>query len=241
MEIGRGLKEERLKRGLTLEDVSKETLIRAYYLEKIENDDFGENFDGFILSYIKKYAEFLGIEPKPFVDAYKTLLEEREVLPRSEKNNKRLIFIIVILLITVGIILGIIQSGIFRNPSKETTQNSSTNTQNILTPSQTLPPETQPTTPQTPVETKPQYPVNLILKSTGRCWLGITIDGRSSQRFINKDETLELNANNYIQILYGNAKVVEVTFNGKPLGLVSKDTVVEYRYTEKGVEKVESP
>lgn len=251
MSIGKVLKEEREKKHLTLEDVSKETLVRVYYLEKIENDDFGSEFDGYMLSYVRKYAEALGIDPTPLINEYRELFKGKEEILKPRKNYKRLTILIVVLLIISAIIFGVTRSNIFNkpitptNPNNQEISSGGTQTQN---PSSQNPsegsknPETQPINTNPSEEPKPQYPINLILKSDGRCWLGITIDGKYSQRFINKGETLELHANQYIQIRFGNAKVVKVNLNGKDLGLASTtNTVAEYKYTEKGAEKINTP
>lgn len=244
MSIGKILKEEREKRNLTLEDVSKGTLIRTYYLENIENENFGNEFDGFILSYIRRYAEFLGINPEPLVNEYKNLFKEHELVLKKPSKNKRVLFVSLILLLIVVIVLFLISRGLTNKPvavpKENTSQSETASSEETNTPQETKPSEeTNPSATQTPQETKVKYPVSLVLEAGGRCWLGMNVDGTYSQRFINSGETLELNANKYIQIRYGNAKVVKVIFNGKDLGPVSTtETVVEIRYTEKGVEKI---
>jgi len=237
MNIGETLRSEREKQKLTLNEVSEKTLINTYYLEQIEEERFGKEFDGFMLSYIKKYAEFLGIDPKPLTDAYKELFKDREVHLKPRKKKPNVFVILIIVLIVIGLIFAI--------------HRLSTNT--ALSPTPSVPEETtpsQPSTPTTPSEippvTTPTTPevntVTLILTSSGRCWLGITIDGKYTQRFINSGETVTLTGNNYIQIRYGNAKVVTATLNGKALGRVSNnETVVEIKYTKNGAQKISNP
>ncbi|MBP8612382.1 MAG: DUF4115 domain-containing protein [Candidatus Atribacteria bacterium] len=237
MNIGETLRSEREKQKLTLSEVSEKTLINTYYLEQIEEENFGKDFDGFMLSYIKKYAEFLGIDPKPLTDAYKELFKDKEIHLKPKKKKPNVFVIIIIILIVVGLIFAI----------HRLTKNA------VISPTPSAPEETtpsQPSTPTTPSEippaTQPTSPeastVTLILKSAGRCWLGITIDGKYTQRFINSGETITLTGNNYIQIRYGNAKVVTVNLNGKSLGTVSNnETVVEVKYTKNGAEKISNP
>jgi len=61
--LGRTLKETRIKRGISLSDVSRELLIQELYLEAIEDE-----IDGVIQSgtyqkiYTRAYCKFLGIE-----------------------------------------------------------------------------------------------------------------------------------------------------------------------------------
>jgi len=88
MNIGETLRSEREKQKLTLSEVSEKTLINTYYLEQIEEENFGKEFDGFMLSYIKKYAEFLGIDPKPLTDAYKELFKDKEIHLKPKRKSQ---------------------------------------------------------------------------------------------------------------------------------------------------------
>lgn len=60
--VGQILKEERVKRGISLEEVEKETRIRKKYLELLENNDFpGVGQATTVKGFIKNYADFLGL------------------------------------------------------------------------------------------------------------------------------------------------------------------------------------
>ncbi|MEF3244437.1 MAG: DUF4115 domain-containing protein [Caldisericaceae bacterium] len=237
MKIGTILKEEREKRGLTLEDVSKETLIRLYYLEKIENDDFGSEFDGYILSYIRMYAEFLNIDSLPLISEYKSLFV------KSEKHAKHKAFPIskffaipFLIFFALLIVVFLLKSFIIKNSQLPPKQDISTNISSEVppsvseeTPSNTTPKEENNVVEETPKEA----PVVVVLTASGRCWLGINQDGKTTQKFINNGETLKLTAQNYIQIRFGNAKVVKINYNGKDLGVASSTkTVIDYKFTK---------
>lgn len=57
---GQILKEERVKKGISLEEVEKETRIRKKYLELLENNDFpGVGQATTVKGFIKNYADFL--------------------------------------------------------------------------------------------------------------------------------------------------------------------------------------
>jgi len=236
MSIGTILKEEREKRGLTLEDVSKETLIRLYYLEKIENDDFGSEFDGYILSYIRMYAEFLNIDPLPLISEYKSLFN------KPEKHVKHKIFpfskfFILPFLVFFSLLIAIflLKPFIQRTPQVPPQQNVPTNISSEETPSvsEETPSTNIPKEESSAQETPKEAPVVVILTASGRCWLGIYQDGKTTQKFINNGETLKLTAQNYIQIRFGNAKVVKINYNGKDLGFASSTkTVVDYKFTK---------
>jgi len=102
LSLGRTLKETRIKRGISLSDVSRDLLIQEQYLEAIE-----DGIDGVIPTgtykkiYTRAYCKFLGIEfrddPKPTVlpktngiraDVPGNLSKEKEI-PKSKAVEKR--------------------------------------------------------------------------------------------------------------------------------------------------------
>jgi cytoskeletal protein RodZ len=224
MDIGKTLKEERERLGLTIDAVAEKTLVRQYYLSEIEEDYFPE-YDGYTAAYIRKYAEFIGLETQPFLEAYKDLFKGKEVILKPYRKNHMLLYIaVVLILIFIVFLLFRFYSNkpnnSFSNPS-QTTENPST----PVTPSQGTP--TQPNQTQ-PVE---EAGVHLILKGSGLCWLGVTNDGKYSQTYIHEGETLEFRGNNFITIRYGFAPYVSVIKNGKNLGVVNASKkVVEVTY-----------
>lgn len=71
IEIGRSLREARTRRGLSLEDVARETRIRPRYLSALEEEDFHLlHGDAYAKGFLRGYAEFLGLDGGPLVDAY---------------------------------------------------------------------------------------------------------------------------------------------------------------------------
>lgn len=70
--IGDIFREQRLSKGLTLDQVSDETNISTRYLQGIENDNF-QNFPGevYIQGFIRNYAEFLGLDPERMISRYR--------------------------------------------------------------------------------------------------------------------------------------------------------------------------
>ncbi len=69
---GDWLRRERTRRRLTLAQVAQATRIRERYLSAIENDCFDElPHPVSTIGFIQIYARFLGLDPEPFVRAYK--------------------------------------------------------------------------------------------------------------------------------------------------------------------------
>ena len=226
VEIGEILRKEREKKNLSIQDVAAQTLIREYYLEKIENNEFGSGYDGFINAYIKKYATFLGLDPVKLSNAYKELfktqVEEEKVPSHKKKKN----YVTILLVVTI---LAIIISVIFLRPRKSTIKETPISNTPVTTPV-----EKQPNKPPS-VTTKPKENargVDIIVSADARCWMRVTIDGKKyKDLFIYKGEKKEFKGEKYVKIRFGNARHVYVTENGKYIGKVSKDRdVVEVTY-----------
>ncbi|MBS1845022.1 MAG: helix-turn-helix domain-containing protein [Actinobacteria bacterium] len=70
--IGDTLSEARTRRAVDLEKVHAATGIRPRYLEAIEQEDWDALPEEFYArAFIRKYAQFLGVDPDPLVDEYK--------------------------------------------------------------------------------------------------------------------------------------------------------------------------
>jgi cytoskeleton protein RodZ len=81
-EIGEGLRDTRLARGLELVDVAEATMIRARYLAALETERFELlPGDAYTRLFLSDYATFLGLDPQPFLDQLSARDEEDEPLP----------------------------------------------------------------------------------------------------------------------------------------------------------------
>ncbi len=235
LDIGGTLKKKREELNLTLEDIASKTLIRPYYLEQIENNEF-KRYNGFINAYIRKYAETLGMDPEPLLNAYKSLFEEeekKEVNPRKKTNYKIIVSLIVILCIVLIPIFFLMHRN--ANTVHEQPEISTPSENKSVTPPQQKneqPPKENVQKPPSQKENKITG-IHVTVSADALCWLGVTIDGKYSQLFLRKGESRTFDGNKYIKIRFGNATHAYVTVNGKKLGVVSKD--------KKVVEKVYKP
>jgi cytoskeletal protein RodZ len=70
--IGDTLSEARTRRGVDLDEVHAATGIRPRYLRAIEQEDWdGLPEEFYARSFIRKYAQFLGVDPEPLVAEYR--------------------------------------------------------------------------------------------------------------------------------------------------------------------------
>lgn len=77
--IGDTLREARMRQHLDIADVEARTKIRAKYLRALENEEFGM-LPGptFVKTFLRTYAEALGLDPQVLVEEYRATYESRE-------------------------------------------------------------------------------------------------------------------------------------------------------------------
>jgi hypothetical protein len=69
--IGPALQKARLARGKTLEEASRDTRIRAEYLQALERESFGSlRGDVFVRGFLRSYSSYLGLNPDKVVGVY---------------------------------------------------------------------------------------------------------------------------------------------------------------------------
>jgi cytoskeleton protein RodZ len=70
-----------MRRHLDIADVESRTKIRAKYLRALENEEFGM-LPGptFVKTFMRTYAEMLGLDPVPLVEEYRATYEQRDEL-----------------------------------------------------------------------------------------------------------------------------------------------------------------
>lgn len=68
--IGETLRTARVSHGIILEEVERATHVKYKYLVAIESNEFGEiPALAYVRAYVRKYAEFIGLDPEPLLEA----------------------------------------------------------------------------------------------------------------------------------------------------------------------------
>ncbi len=92
IQIGQKLKEERLKKRLTLEEVEKATKIRLSFLHAIENGDYQKlPSSAYAEGFVKNYASFLGLPITKTVAMFRREFDTNtleKVLPEGLTRSK---------------------------------------------------------------------------------------------------------------------------------------------------------
>jgi cytoskeleton protein RodZ len=79
--IGDTLREARMRQRLDIADVEERTKIRAKYLRALENEEFGLlPGSTFAKTFLRTYAEVLGLDPHVLVEEYRSNYEPRDEL-----------------------------------------------------------------------------------------------------------------------------------------------------------------
>ncbi len=130
-EIGLKLKQERVNKKLTIDDVVSKLKIRKYYLEVIEEGNFGE-LPGltYTVGFIRSYSKLLGIDPEPFVEKLKEGKKEKLDAPNvglayvkmeSALPSRRTIMFSLLLLVLIYIVWIMISGEPSATKTKEVT------------------------------------------------------------------------------------------------------------------------
>jgi len=95
-EIGSTLREARMRARIDITEVEQATKIRAKYLRAIENEEWGLlPGSTFVKSFIREYAEYLGVDARSLVEEYKLRYERpseselRAVSPGLSRDRGR--------------------------------------------------------------------------------------------------------------------------------------------------------
>ncbi len=111
IKIGQQFEEERKRKGLNLEEVSRATKIREDFLRAIEKGDFRAlPSSAYAYGFVRNYAKFLGLPVEKSLALYRREFDEKkqiEVLPRGLANPneyKRTKFKIGKSMIIIGIV-----------------------------------------------------------------------------------------------------------------------------------------
>jgi cytoskeleton protein RodZ len=180
-EIGSTLREARVRRNLTLQQVEEDTKIRVKYVQAMENEDF-DIMPGptYVKGFLRTYAEYLGLDPEVIIGEYRTReprgpsrVHEEPFggvstlgKPRSHRGRNTIVFVAVICLLVLGVIWAL-----GRNQTPESQLPSQPGDLGLTS--------TSPTPSPSPVPTGTPAPVRDIVKLTaknGDCWIEVRRD-----------------------------------------------------------------
>ncbi|MCX6363760.1 MAG: DUF4115 domain-containing protein [Actinobacteria bacterium] len=116
-EIGNTLREARVRRNLTLQQVEEDTKIRVRYVQAMENEDF-DVMPGatYVKGFLRTYSQYLALDPEVIIDEYRSRgIKTGEIqepfggvsmlgAPRRHRGRNTVVFVAVICLLVLGVI-----------------------------------------------------------------------------------------------------------------------------------------
>jgi cytoskeletal protein RodZ len=87
--IGKHLRESREQRGLTVDQISRDTNISRHYLVALEEDRY-EAFpaEPYVIGFLRNYTEYLGLDTETLIGKYRTLKIQEQPAPLEELIRK---------------------------------------------------------------------------------------------------------------------------------------------------------
>jgi transcriptional regulator with XRE-family HTH domain len=126
-EIGNTLREARVRRNLTLQQVEEDIKIRVKYVQAMENEDW-DVMPGvtYVKGFLRTYSKYLGLDPDVIIDEFRTrgMIPSQEhhepfsgasVIgkPHSHRGRNTIVIVAVVCLVVLGAIyaLGMMNGG----------------------------------------------------------------------------------------------------------------------------------
>ena len=240
--IGDVLRAAREEQGRSLEDVARVQRVRTDYLQALENEDF-DTFGGDIYAkgFLRSYATELGLDPQPLLETYRREVSQDDVRaatlvssgPATRPTPRGappawVAWLVVGVVVLVGLgFLGMV--GGSRAPetaSPEDEPSAVEEDQNEADEAPDEAPDEEPEEPAEPEEEEEEEEpeptfdgVELLLALEEDSWLRVTVDGSPVlEQVVSAGETLQYQADEQVEIRFGNAGGVRVEHNGEDLG-----------------------
>ncbi|GMO19785.1 MAG: helix-turn-helix domain-containing protein [Spirochaetaceae bacterium] len=87
--IGNKLQAAREEKGLSIDDVVRETNIAKKHIIALEAEDFSQfHAEAYVLGFLKNYGEYLGLDDRELLNQYKVLKIQEQPIPVNELLNK---------------------------------------------------------------------------------------------------------------------------------------------------------
>jgi len=214
--IGSRLKQIRLSKGVSLEEVYKQTKIHVDVLKAIEDNKL-ETFSAvYMKGFLKIYAQYLGLSSQEIIEEYQAscLLKDEAILRddmTEVKNKPKLninlfkskrfqslikLFVIICIIFVFGRMISAFRAR-GRGPAKT---------------------EVETAEEKIPSLAKKSGPVKLAIRAKENCWVRIRCDGKKIfEGILTKGMKESWNAKEKIELSVGNAGGIEIEVNDKVL------------------------
>ena len=262
--FGSRLRAARESEGITLEEISARTRVSVRLLSAIEEEAFDELPGGvFNVAFVRQYANQVGLDESSVVEEFKALTQPTELAvltpERNEVDDRGATFVegvverareyqltapivmTALLAVVAGAVL-LIQWD-WDAGFAAISESFSWEQEGVQNPPPTPAGAAAPTTASVRpyVERKPAKPVSVQLSISATVWIEAVADGeRVFRRNFRSGESQQVEADEHVRLLVGNAGGVSVSLNGEPQPPVgSSGQVRRVLLTKRGMEIIQ--
>jgi transcriptional regulator with XRE-family HTH domain len=221
-DLGRSLRAAREARGLELAGVEELTKIRARYLLALEEERFEDVPLGYQRSFLRSYAEFLGLDPRHYLDEYASRFPAEELqLVDLPVRRRRLPFAgALVAVAVVAIVVAMVAAAHFGHRSEPVLP---AQPPPPRAPHRTLPPiVVQPPKRATKPKPRPHRARVVIRAVGGDCWLSVRAGSPTGavlyERTLVPGQELVTAGRPLLWVRLGAPRNVELTVNGHRVG-----------------------
>lgn len=206
------LRDARERRRESLEEVAEATGIRRSYLEELEAGDASfEPYPGRVYGrfFLREYAEHLGLDPAPLIDAFDgearsdgAVQRDERRIPRRRRSPSALL-VAAVCLVAVFAARALLP-GEDRPASAFPTQYAPVSARRHVQ------------APHAPTDHRPVDRIRAVATLTGASWVEVLSDGRSVYRAIAAEGTiLRFEADRRLELTFGSGGYVALEVNGR--------------------------
>ncbi len=262
-EIGATLREARMRARIDIAEIEQATKIRAKYLRALENEEW-ELLPGptFVKTFLRTYAEALGLDAKLLVDEYKLRHERlsdselRPIAPRARGTVARpaagslgpprlgspgggrsprgpIVAVLVLALLVVLALIGLLGGGNDTNVSEQSASDATTTTSSPS--AATTPPSTGSAPVKKPKAEKRKFATLKVLP-TGNVNVCLRAEGQGALIDgidLRKGEDQKTYRSSRFTLVLGNANA-RIRWNGKTITPPDSSTPIGYAFTPTG-------
>jgi cytoskeletal protein RodZ len=229
--IGERLREERLRKGLDLEDVAERTKINANFLLAIEAGDF-EKLPGsfFARSFVRQYARTLGLDASEFepelqqAAGAETSFAAQQEPPRrpadysftadtvgSRSGGIQSLSSVVAFVLIIAALAG---TYALWQGSREAARPEQAPA--ASTPVEQPPPPAAPVIPKPEPAAAPAVPLRVEVRATAPSWIRVDVDDKIAfEGTLQPEDARTFEATSSVRLRTGNAGALQVNWNGK--------------------------
>ena len=225
--LGIRLREIRLAKGVSLDDVARSTRVGRRHLEALETDSWGElPAPVFVKGFIRAYCEFLDASPDEVLGLYREVsgepmkperVQSAVYTPRSRRAGPLMVSLV--LFIVLGASLFALRIGLKSSPAPATSGPARGDAGSVAS-SSPIPATTVSAVPVQPApvpagEPKPAGQ-RLLIRAVEPTWIRVQVDeGQVAEELLQAGAVREWTAARRFVLTVGNAGGIEVDLNGR--------------------------